>query len=141
MRPIFGESGPPGRRLAYGVADMLRYLRLLFIGLLGLLLLTLALANRGPVTLRLLPEDMGGMLGLGTGWTMPLFVIILGSVGLGILVGFVWEWLRELRLRQAAKQQTKTVARLERELAVLKDSHSVPPQDQVLAILAEDERR
>ncbi|VDC28287.1 LapA family protein [Pseudogemmobacter humi] len=120
---------------------MLRYLRLLFIGLLGLLLLTLALANRGPVTLRLLPEDMGGMLGLGAGWTMPLFVIILGSVGLGILVGFVWEWLRELRLRQAAKQQTRTVARLERELAVLKDSHLVPPQDQVLAILAEDERR
>ena len=120
---------------------MLRYLRFLFIGLTGLLLLSLALANRGTVTLNLLPGDMGSLIGLGAGWTMPLFLVILGAFALGIAVGFIWEWLREMRLRSAAKQQGKAVARLERELAVLKDNHSVPPQDEVLAILAEDSRK
>ena len=115
---------------------MLRYLRFLFIAATGILLLTLALANRGQVTLRLLPESIGNMLGIGSGWSVPLFTVILGCFGLGILVGFIWEWLREMRLRQAARSQTKTVARLEKELAVLKDSNSVPPKDEVLAILA-----
>lgn len=116
---------------------MLRYLRFIFIGLTGLILLTLALANRGQVEVRLLPEGIGSLLGTSGGWSIPLFVVILGSVAIGILVGFIWEWLREMRLRQAAKAQTKTVARLEKELAVLKDSNSVPPRDEVLAILAE----
>lgn len=120
---------------------MLRYLRFLFIGVTGIALLALAFANRGQVELRLLPEGIGAMLGITSGWTMPLFVVILGSVAIGILVGFVWEWLREMRLRQAAKQQVKTVARLEKELAVLKDSNSVPPQDEVLAILSEGGRK
>ncbi|WP_112311989.1 lipopolysaccharide assembly protein LapA domain-containing protein [Pseudogemmobacter bohemicus] len=120
---------------------MLRYLRFLFICITGIILLTLALANRGAVDLRLLPEGIGSMLGISSGWSVPLFVVILGSVAIGILVGFVWEWLREMRLRQAAKQQTKTVARLEKEIAVLKDSNSLPPQDEVLAILAEGGRK
>ncbi|NPD15462.1 LapA family protein [Xinfangfangia sp. D13-10-4-6] len=120
---------------------MLRYLRLIFVAVTGLVLLTLALANRGTVTLRLVPEGIGNMLGIGPGWSLPLFVVILGAIALGILVGFVWEWLREMRLRQTAKTQTKAVARLERELAVLKDSNSVPPKDEVLAILAADDAK
>lgn len=120
---------------------MLRYLRFIFIGFTGLVLLTLALANRGQVQLRLLPEGIGNMLGTAGGWSIPLFVVILGSVAIGILVGFIWEWMREMRIRQAAKVQTKTVARLEKELAVLKDSNSVPPRDEVLAILAGDGRK
>lgn len=115
---------------------MLRYLRILILALIGLSLLLVALANRGAVTLRLLPEDIGTALGYGQGWTLPLFVVILGSVAVGIGIGFIWEWLREMRIRATAKQQTKAVARLERELAVLKDSQSVPAQDEVLTILA-----
>jgi hypothetical protein len=34
-----------------------------------------------------------------------------------------------------ARSPPREVARLERELAVLKDSHSIPPKDEVLAIL------
>jgi hypothetical protein len=39
-----------------------------------------------------------------------------------VLIGFVWEWLREMKHRTTASQKTREVSRLERELAVLKDS-------------------
>lgn len=113
---------------------MLRYLRLLFIGVTGLVLLVVALANRASVPVRLLPEDVSGFFGLATSWEVPLFLIILAAVALGVLIGFVWEWFREMRIRGHARVKTREVARLERELAVLRDTREVP-QDDVLALL------
>jgi lipopolysaccharide assembly protein A len=52
-----------------------------------------------------------------------------------VLIGFVWEWFREAGHRATASQKSREVARLERELAVLKDATSVPPKDEVLALL------
>lgn len=112
---------------------MLRYLKLLFIAGTGLVLLTLALANRGSVPVRLLPEDLGGLTGLTHAWEVPLFLVILGSVALGVLIGFVWEWFREMRIRGDARAKSRDVARLERELAAVKGSQA--PQDEVLALL------
>lgn len=120
---------------------MLRYLRLIFIGLIALLLLFLALANRDPVTVRLLPDEMAGLVGLSGGFSLPLFLTLFFAIALGVLIGFVWEWFREMRIRGAAKNANRKVDRLERELAVLKDSHSIPPRDEVLAILEADERK
>ena len=114
---------------------MIRYLRLSLLALLGLSLLTVALANRAVVAVRLLPEDLAALTGLT--WTMdlPLFLIIFGGIIAGVLIGFVWEWFREHGHRATASQKSREVARLERELAVLKDSTSVPPKDEVLALL------
>ncbi|MBL9062730.1 LapA family protein [Tabrizicola sp.] len=114
---------------------MIRYLRLLLLGLLGIGLLVVALANRAPVPVRLLPDDMAALTGLT--WTMdlPLFLVIFGGIIVGVLIGFVWEWFREHGHRATANQKGREVARLERELAVLKDSTSVPPKDEVLALL------
>lgn len=120
---------------------MLKYLRYIFIALVALVLLSLALANRQTVPVRLFPEDLAALFGFGHGVQMPLFLVILGAIAAGVLIGFVWEWFREMRIRGHAKQQTKAVARLERELAVLKDSNSIPPKDEVLAILEESARK
>lgn len=114
---------------------MIRYLRLLLLGLLGLGLLTLALANRAPVTLQLLPVDLATLTGLTWAMELPLFVVIFGGIVVGVLIGFVWEWFREHGHRAAASQKTREVSRLERELAVLKDATSVPAKDEVLALL------
>ena len=114
---------------------MIRYARLLILGLIGLALLTLALANRGSVTLHLLPEDLAALTGLTWAMELPLFVVIFGGIVAGVLIGFVWEWFREHGHRAAASQKTREVARLERELAVLKDATSLPPKDEVLALL------
>ncbi|MFZ1469956.1 MAG: LapA family protein [Paracoccaceae bacterium] len=113
---------------------MLRYLRLLFIGATGLALLVVALANRASVQVRLLPEDLGNFLGLTASWQVPLFLVILLAVALGVLIGFVWEWLREMRIRGDARVKTREVTRLERELAVMRDTKE-PQKDEVLALL------
>jgi lipopolysaccharide assembly protein A len=114
---------------------MIRYLRLILLGLLGLCLLTLALANRNPVQVRLLPDDLAALTGLTWATQLPLFLAIFAGIIAGVLIGFVWEWLREYGHRTTASQKSREVAKLERELAVLKDATSVSPKDDVLALL------
>ncbi|MES2815733.1 MAG: LapA family protein [Pseudomonadota bacterium] len=114
---------------------MIRYLRLILLALLGLFLLTVALANRAVVPVRLLPEDLAALTGLTWAMELPLFLIIFAGIIAGVLIGFVWEWFREHGHRATASQKSREVVRLERELAVLKDSTSVPPKDEVLALL------
>ena len=97
---------------------MIRYLRLLLLAVLGLVLLTVALANRAPVTVRLLPDDMAALTGLTWAMELPLFLVILGGILAGVLIGFVWEWFREHGHRATASQKSREVTRLERELAL-----------------------
>jgi lipopolysaccharide assembly protein A len=113
---------------------MFRTLRYVFLGLLAIVLLIVALANRVPVTLRLLPDDLGEFLGLGGAVELPLFLVIFGGIVAGLLIGFVWEWFRESKHRSKASSKTREVSRLERELAVLRDAKD-EPQDDVLALL------
>jgi len=114
---------------------MIRYLRLLFVALVGLGLLTVALANRAPVEVRLLPGDLAALTGVTWAMELPLFLVIFGGIILGVLIGFVWEWFREHAYRASASAHSREVARLERELAVMKDASAVPQQDDVLALL------
>ena len=113
---------------------MIRSLRYLFLAALGLVLLTVALANRAPVTLKALPEDLAAFTGFAWQVELPLFMVIFGGIIAGLLIGFVWEWFREMKHRSTASRKTREVARLERELAVMKDSQSVP-KDDILALL------
>ncbi|MEZ5754956.1 MAG: LapA family protein [Paracoccaceae bacterium] len=113
---------------------MLRTLRYALIAVLLLVLLTMALANRTVVPVRFLPEDVGALFGLSWQMELPLFLVILGGVAVGVLIGFTWEWLREHKHRKTASQRGRELARLERELEVMKDSRSVPGDD-VLALI------
>lgn len=113
---------------------MIRYLRYLFLGLLGLCLLTVALANRPTVAVRALPDDLAAFLGVNWQMDLPLFLIIFASIVAGLLIGFVWEWFREHKIRATASTKTREVSRLERELATMKDASSLP-QDDILALL------
>ena len=97
--------------------------------------LIVALANRAPVAVRLLPEDLAALTGLTWAMELPLFLVIFAGIVVGVLIGFVWEWFREHGHRATASQKAREVTRLERELAVLKDATSVPPKDDVLALL------
>ena len=92
-------------------------------------------ANRGLVAVQLLPDDLAMLIGWQARAEVPLFVVLgLGAV-LGVVIGFVWEWLRDHKHRKVARVQTKAVSKLERELAAMKDQTSLP-QDDVLALLA-----
>ena len=115
---------------------MIRTLRYVFLGLLALVLLTVAIANRTPVVLRLMPDGVGEFLGLGGTIELPLFLIIFGGIVAGLLIGFVWEWFRESKHRSNSSIKTREVSRLERELAVLRDTKA-EPEDEILALLAD----
>ena len=107
-------------------------LRVLVLGLLAFVLLVLALANRGLVALRLLPETLSDYLGFGGAVTLPLFVVIFLAIALGLLIGFTWEWLREHKHRAEAARQRAERERLERRLDETRVSND---GDDVLALV------
>lgn len=117
----------------------MRYIRYIFLGSLALVLVTLALANRATVTLNTLPEALAGTSGLG--WLsysvqLPLFIVIFGGIIAGLLIGFLWEWLREHKHRAEAARKGSEVKKLERELRRVKGQRD-EGKDEVLALLDE----
>lgn len=112
----------------------MRYLRYLFLSIIGVLLITLALANRQMVTLRLLPEELAGVFNLSGALTLPLFLVIFAGIVVGLLIGFVWEYLREFKHRSALSKRGREVNKLEREVKRLK-GQSGDGKDDVLALI------
>lgn len=113
---------------------MMRWLRWGLLGLLAILLVTVALANRSLVTVRALPPDIAAFAGFGGAVEMPLFLVIYGGIIAGLLIGFVWEWFREMKHRSAASRGRREVAKLEREVSRLREVKP-DPADEVLALL------
>jgi lipopolysaccharide assembly protein A len=93
---------------------MIRYLRYVFLAVLAVVLMTVALANRDEVTLSAAARRSGHAAGLGLAVEVPLFLVIFASIAAGLLIGFVWEWLREYKHRRVASTKTREAARLER---------------------------
>jgi uncharacterized integral membrane protein len=120
---------------------MIRFLRLVFLGLLALCLIAVAIANRDPVLVRFLPDDLAELTGLTWGRELPLFLVIFAAIIVGVLVGFVWEWFREAGIRGQASTTSRQVARLERELATMREQKGTVPQDEVLALLERPQER
>lgn len=113
---------------------MIRLLKIAFLLVVGLCLLVLAYANRGPVTLKLLPEGLSPYLPAPAGIELPLFAVILLSGLGGVALGFVWEWLREHKHRSEAAARRAEARRLRREMEGLRKDD--PRQkDDVLALL------
>ncbi|TCL08751.1 uncharacterized protein DUF1049 [Shimia isoporae] len=114
----------------------MRYLRYAFLGALGVVLIAVCLANRDLVTLTLLPAALGDLLGMNFSISLPLFVVILGAIVVGLLVGFVWEWLREHRHRADKSKAEKELHKTKREVRRLKGKQA-ENKDEVLALLDE----
>lgn len=113
----------------------MRYFRYAILAILMIVLLTVALANRQIVEVSLLPAGLAAFFGLQWSLHLPLFLVLFGGTVAGLAIGFLWEWLREHKHRKAVSQKSREVTRLETELAVMRDSASVPVKDDVLAIL------
>ena len=111
---------------------LLRYLKYLFLAVVALVLVMMAFANRETVLLEVIPEALAPWLGVQYAIELPLFAVVLGGVVTGLLVGFVWEWLREHRHRSEAKTHKRTAKALEREVQTLKG----PTRDSTDEILA-----
>jgi len=112
----------------------MRYIRYLFLAAIGLCLILVSLANRGAVTIKLLPEEMAAYLGQPLSYELPLFVVIFGGIAVGLSIGFAWEWFREHKHRADARAQRREKEKLEREVKGLKRK-SNEGKDEVLALL------
>ena len=110
----------------------MRTLKIILLGLILVVVVVLAVANRGPVTLHLLPQGLDRVMPLSV--ELPLFVVILASVVVGMVVGYLFEWLREHKHRRRATQKSREAERLNREVARLRKD-SGRPEDDVVALL------
>jgi uncharacterized integral membrane protein len=115
----------------------MRYIRYAILAIIAICLVTVALANREFVTLNLLPQTLAELIGYPAtlnSISLPLFVVIFGGVVAGLLLGFIWEWIREHKHRANATRQRREKERLAREVAKMK-STSAANDDDVLALL------
>ncbi|MEM6826154.1 MAG: DUF1049 domain-containing protein [Pseudomonadota bacterium] len=112
----------------------MRYIRYLFLAILAICLLTVALANRSLVTLNLFPDEIAEFAGIAPTITLPVFIVIFAGIVAGLLIGFVWEWLREHKYRSVAVTERRERVRLEHEVKELKGPEPTGGQD-IIAIL------
>ena len=95
-------------------------LRWSFLSIIGILLIFVALANRDMVALRLVPDEYSALFPMLRAVELPLFLVIFAGIVLGLLIGFIWEWMRERRHRREASVSRREIAKLESEIGRLK---------------------
>lgn len=96
----------------------MRTIKLIVLGVLTVILVLLGVANMTAVDLHLLPPGLGGERFSLTG--VPLPIVIAAAILLGILLGLVFEWVRERGQRSVAEDKRREVAALRSELAELR---------------------
>lgn len=114
----------------------MRFLTLLILALIAIAMVIVGFANRDLVTLSLLPDDLGHFAGFNYSVSVPLYVAIFAGLIVGLLLGFVWEWLRESKHRGAVMRERRQRAQVESENKKLKAEKNAD-KDEVLVLLDE----
>lgn len=83
-----------------------------------LVVLVFALSNRGPIGLTLWPFDVT--------IDLPIYLVVLGSLVVGLLLGGLIAWLAGRRVRRQARRLQQETRRQAAEIADLKKRHSAP---------------
>ncbi len=112
----------------------MKYIKYLFLAVLAVILITVAMANRDPVELQLLPRALTQLAGFQERIVLPLFIVIFIGIAFGIFVGFLWEWLREWKYRRAAESRRREANALSRENAKLR-AEQVKGDDEILSLI------
>ncbi|GAB4288455.1 MAG: lipopolysaccharide assembly protein LapA domain-containing protein [Roseovarius sp.] len=115
---------------------MMRYFRYALLGAVALALIVVALANRGMVRVQLLPDEVAWLVAANPAREVPLFVVMFAGILAGLVIGFIWEWIREAGERAAAARQAREMERLKLELRRLKGERN-RGRDEVAALLEE----
>lgn len=112
----------------------MRFIKWAFLGALALCLVTVALANRAWVELRVIPDDVATLLGLPNMVELPLYIVIFGAIVAGFAIGYLWEWVREHKHRAEGARAKREATQLEREVKKMRRDGG-GDQDDVLALL------
>lgn len=118
----------------------MKTIRYAFWAIVALCLILIGLANRDPVTLHAMPQGFADLLSgilqrdVSTTVEVPLFLAIFIGVAIGLFIGFLWEWLRETRIRAHGRTKEREANALRREVAELRSKNSGEGDD-ILALL------
>lgn len=115
----------------------MRTLKLLLLFVIMIAIVILALANRHFVTVNLLPDGLSPILSgvVPNSYQVPLFLLCLASIVVGMVLGYLLEWLREHKHRRLAKVKAREADTLNREVDRLKRKNA-DSDDEVLALLS-----
>ncbi|MFV0476060.1 MAG: LapA family protein [Pikeienuella sp.] len=114
----------------------MRYIRYLIVGLIVAALVVIAMANREMVAVTVLPAALERLANWNYSINLPLFIVVFGGVAVGLLIGYLFEWMREHKHRVEASRRQRQVKNLNREMTRLKADRD-QGKDDVLAILYE----
>jgi len=118
----------------------MKTLRIAFWAVTAVCLIVIGIANRGYVTLRALPEGLAGLFGISPDLELPLFVVIFLGIAAGLMIGFLWEWVREHQYRAEARAAGREVVHLKREIDRMRDANG-DGKDDVLQLLESSGQR
>lgn len=118
----------------------MRYVRYLLIGVIVAVLMVVAMANRGAVELTVLPDALANLVNWNYTVSLPLFILAFGSIAVGLLLGYLFEWVREHKHRAEVSRRQRQVKSLNREMSRLR-ADSGQGKDDVLTILDEAKLR
>lgn len=88
-----------------------RILSFLILVPLAILLVVFCVSNRGPVTVSL--DPLGTMPQFT--YSMPLFILMIGAVIVGLLLGGIGTWLTQAHYRRKAWKRRNEIERLKRD--------------------------
>ena len=86
----------------------MRLVRTLFLIFLAIILVVISLANSENVSLYLLPTDLSSLMGTTISINIPVFLVFFSGIFIGLIIGFLWEWLREHKFRVEANLNEKS---------------------------------
>ena len=113
---------------------MIRTLKLIVLAIIMIALIVLGVANRSIVELHLLPEELKQFSPVPTEVQLPLYAVILSAVAVGLLMGYIIEYLREMKHRRESNERGREARRLKSQVDDLKRKTG-EDQDDVLALL------
>ncbi len=117
----------------------MRLIRTLFLFCLATLLILLSLANSEKVTLYFIPENLATLFKFKIAVNIPLFLVFFSGIFIGLVIGFVWEWLREHKFRVEASNYQKRLFKAETEISELYAKEN--KKDDVLTLLEKVEMK
>mgnify|MGYP000271209070 CR=1 FL=1 len=109
----------------------MRVVRIAVAGLIGLVMIALAVANRETVLFSL--DPFGGpepFIGL----SVPLFLVLFAGLLIGFAAGAMLTWMAERPHRRAARQSRKVIEKMEREQPGTGSLSAAPQNSQILAV-------
>lgn len=114
----------------------MRLIKMAFWALVALVLVTVAIANSQIVKVQAMPEALAELTGLSATINLPLYMVVLAGVAFGLVVGLIWEWLREHKHRVDMRQSKREANHLSREVERLKQKKHKNGED-ILALVEE----